>query len=321
MDEKKLIIAQKELKAKLQEIAVQGTSGNSFELAKLANIPYDAEMPIPEVIKEVAQTASVAKGEDYEYFVEDVETKVVFTISNGSVNQTAVTPGSETDLTFNSYSSDEYYVYVEKLLEAKYDPIAIKSKNAMESLDRKEVKDVLDLLIASAVAKSNTFANDSGDSVIDFEKVVDMVRSVAKYGNKLVFITGADVTTDVILMDYSEDKNREVSLAKAGIAKWVKLESLTYTHSGSQTVFASDKALLVATSDSEGNRPIHFVRRKVRSLEGAGEKERIIVSAGPRIQVGANPKWAYAITAMEQYGAVVTNPLCVAVYKKAESYS
>ncbi len=321
MDEKKLIMAQEELKAKLEQIAVQGASGNAYELAKLANIPYDAEMLIPDVIKEIAQTASVNKGEDYEYFVQSVETKVVFTIVNGSVNQTAVTPGSETDLVFSSYSSDEYYVYVEKLLEAKYDPIAIKSQVAMESLDRKEVKDVLDLLIASAVAQSNTFANDSGDSVIDFEKVVDMVRSVAKYGNKLVLISGADVTTDIILMDYEEDKNREVSLEKAGIAKWVKIESLTYTHSGSQTVMASDKALLVATSDSNGNRPVHFVRRKVQALESASQKERIIVSAGPRIQVGSSAKWAYAITAMEQYGAVVTNPLCVAVYKKASIYS
>lgn len=321
MDKKKLIMAQEELKAKLEEIAVQGTAGNSFELAKLANIPYDAEMPIPEVIKAIAKTASVNKGEDYEYFVQSAETKVVFTITNGSVNQTVVTPGTETDLTFNSYSSDEYYVYVEKLLEAKYDPIAIKSKVAMESLDRKEIKDVLDLLIAAAVAQSNTFHNDSGDTAIDFEKVVDMVRSVAKYGNKLVLVTGADVTTDVILMDYSEDKNREVSLEKAGIAKWVKVESLTYTHSGTQTVFAADKALLVATSDSEGNRPVHFVRRKVQALEEAGQKERIIVAAGPRIQVGSTPKWAYALVGMEQFGCVVVNPLCVAVYKNAASYS
>jgi len=321
MDEKKLMMAQEELKAKLQEIAVQGPAGNAYEFAKLANLPYDAEVGIPEVIREVAKTASVAKGEDYEYFTQSAETKVVYTISNGSVNQTNVTPGSPSDLSFATYSSDEYYVYVEKLLEAKYDPIAQKAETAMESLDRKEIKDVLDLLIAAAEGQSNTFANDSGDSVIDFEKVVDMVRSVAKYGTKLVFITGSDVTTDVILMDYTADKNREVSLAKAGIAKWVKIENFTYTHSGSQTVFATDKALLVATSDSKNNRPIHFVRRKVNALERPGEKERIIVAAGPRIQVGSSPKWAYAITAMEQYGAVVVNPLCVAVYKKASSYS
>ena len=323
MNEEKLMKAQEELKAKLQEIAVAGPNGNAYELAKLANLPYDAEMPVPEVISEVAKVASVNKGEDYEYFVQAVETKIVNTISNGSVVQLAVTPGDENDLIFNSYSSDEYYVYVEKLLEAKYDPIATKAEVCMESLNRKEVKDVLDLLIASAEGQSNTFANDSGDSVIDFEKIVDMVRSVAKYGTKLVLISGSDVTTDIVLMDYSEDKNREVTLAKAGVSKWVKIENLVYTHSTSQTVFATDKALLVATSDVKGNRPIHFVRRKINSLDGVGSptKERVIVAAGPRIQVGSNPKWAYAIVAMEQFGAVVTNPFCVAVYKKASVYA
>ncbi len=315
----------------MQEIAVQGPAGNAYELAKLANIPYDAEMPIPDVIAAVAKTASVAKGEDYEYFVVgttgfsgyavEAETKTVNTISNGSVEQTVVTPGEHNDLVFNSISSDEHYVYVEKLLAAKYDPIAIKAKSAMEALNRKEIKDVLDLLVASAVTASNTFANDSGDSAITFEKLVAMVRSQARFGSKLVLITGADVTTDVLLLDYNEDKNREVTLAKAGISEWVKVEAFTYEHSGTQTVFAADKALLVATSDSMENRPIHFVRRKVNALEQAGEKERIIVAAGPRIQVGSSPKWAYAIVAMEQYGAVVTNPQCVAVYKNAESYS
>lgn len=320
MDEKKIMKAQEELKAKLREIAVEGTSGNSLELAKLANKPYDAELPMPEVISAIAKTDSVAKGEDYEYFVQGVETKTVYTVTNGGITQVAVTPDSENDLTFSTFESPEYYVYVEKLLEAKYEPIAIKTEVAMEALNRKEVKDVLDLLIASAEGESNTFANNSGDSVIDFKKVVEMVRSIAKYGSRLVLISGADVTTDIKLMDYAEDKNRPVSLEKAGISQHIKIESYTYTHSTSQTVFASDKALLVATSDAEDNRAIHFVRRKVRAIDGAGEKERVVMASGPGFWAGASRKWAYAIVAMEQYGAVVTNPYCVAVYKKASSY-
>ena len=315
------MLAQEELKAQFQEIAVSGNAGNTLELARLANMPYDAEFPIPPVIGAIAKTATVAKGEDYEYFVHDVEVKSVYTVVNGAITQTNVTPGSETDLVFSTYESDEYYVYVEKLLEAKYEPIAIKTKTAMESLNRKEIKDVLALCVASAEAQSNTFANDSGDSVIDFEKVVEMVRSVAKYGRNLVLITGSDVTTDIILMDYAENKEREVSLAKAGIAKHIALETLTYTHSGTQTVLASDKAVLVAVSDSEGNEPIHFVRRSVSSIDGSGDKERVVMASGPGLWVGAARKWAYAIIAMEQYGAVVVNPFCFAVYLKASVYA
>jgi len=321
MDEKKLMLAQEELKAKLQEIAVSGATGNSVELARLANMPYDAEFPVPEVISAISKTATVAKGEDYEYFVVGVETKTVYTVVDGTITQVNVTPDSENDLSFSTYESPEYYVYVEKLLEAKYEPIAIKTKVAMEALNRKEIHDVLALGIASAVAQSNTFVNDSGSSAIDFEKVVEMVRSVAKYGKNLVLVTGADVHTDVILMDYSEDKNREVSLAKAGISREIPIESLTYEHSGTIPVFPADKALLVAVSDSEDNEPIHFVRRSVQSIDGSGEKERVVMASGPGFWAGAVRKWAYAIVAMEQYGCVVVNPFCFAVYKNASIYS
>ena len=318
MDKTEFMMAKEELSAKLVAIAQEG---NPLELAKLANIPYDAEMPIPEVIAAVAKTDSVDKGEDYEYFVVSPETKVVYTIVNGSINQTNVTPGTHSDLTFSDIESDQYYVYISKILSAKYDALKIKADVAMESLNRKEIKDVLDLLIAAAVAQSNTYANDSGVSAINFPKIVEMVRSLARYGDKLVLVTGADVTTDVLLMDYNADKNREATLEKAGISQWVKVEGFQYTHSGTQTCLATDKALVVASSDAKENRCVDFVRRKVTDIDGAGEKERVVVATGPIMQVGATPKLAYGIVAFEQYGVVVTNPRCVAVYKNDTVYS
>lgn len=318
---KKLMVAQEELKAKINEIARQGSIDGAYELAKLANVPYDAEVEIPEVISEIAKTDSVAKGEDYEYFTVSPETKRVYTVSDGSVTQTAVTPGSENDLSFDTYDSDEYYVYIEKLLAAKYDALKIKADASMESLDRLEVKTVLDLLITAAEGQSNTFANDSSDDAIDFEKLVEIVRSLAKYGSKLVLISGSNVTTDLMLMDYNDDKNREVSVEKAQISKWIKLEDFTYTHSTSQTVFDADKALIIATSDAANQRPVHFVRRKVTSIDGATEKERVVVVAGPGHFVGASRKLAYSTVAFEQFGAVVTNPYAIAVYKNDSSYS
>lgn len=312
-------MAREELQAKLQDIAINPV-GMVTEFAKLANLPYDAELPIPEVISEIAKTDSVAKGEDYYYFAISPDGKVVTTISNGSLTQTNVTPGSENELTFASYSSEEYYVYLEKLLEAKYDVVAQKTGDAMESLNRKEVKDVLDALLAAAVTRSNTFCLDSGDSELNFKKLVEMVRSLAKYGNKLVLVSGANVTTDIRLMDYTENKQREVTLEKAGISKWIPLEELTYDHAGTQKVLDKDYAILVATSDAAQNRCIHFVRRMVNSIDGAGQKERIIWVQPTRIQVGSNPKWAYSVAAMEQYGVVVANTYVVAAFHRASSY-
>ena len=320
MDEQKLIQAKEELQAKMEQIALN-PMGMIGEFAKLANLPYDAELPIPEVITEIAKTDTIEKGGNYYYFAIAPDGKVITTISNGSLTQLAVTPETESELSFSSYSSLEYYVYVEKILAAKYDEIEDKTELAMESMNRKEVKDVLDALFAAAVTRSNTYYLDSGDTVLGFEKLVEMVRSLAKYGNKLVLVTGATCTTDVMLLDYNENKEREVTLAKAGISKHVPIEALTYTHSGEKTVIADDKALLVATADAQKNRCIHFVRRMVNSIDGGGQKERIIWIQPTRIQVGSDPKWAYSVAAMEQYGLVVANTYVVAAFhRQADSY-
>lgn len=323
MDKKKLIKAEEELQAKLQEIATRRSETGAVELARIANMPYDAELPITSrVINEICKVARVEKGEDYEYFSISPEAKTVYTITNGSVTQVNVTPDSENDLSFNSYNGPAENVYLEKLMEAKYSPLAIKQKAIMEALNRKETKDVLDVLIASAVAQSKTFALDSGDSKLTFEKLEEMTRAVEKYGTRFALVTGSSVSSDIRLLNYDADKNQAVKLADLGIDVWIPVSNFTYTHSSTQTVLASDKAVLVALSDSEDERPVHFVRRKIKDVFNEGQdKERIIVASGPRLAVGATPKWAYEIAVMEQYGVVQPNPYATCVFKKASSYS
>ncbi len=322
MDEKKLMLAREELKAKLQSIAITRDSNSQMELAKIANIPYDAELPVPEIIEKVCNVERVGKGEDYEYFSIGPDTKTVYTISNGSVTQANVTPDTPNDLTFNSYNGPAEYVYVEKLLEAKYDVIAKSNKKLHEGLDRKEVKDVLDVLIASAEGQSQTFSLDSGDSYIKLSKLDEMVTAIEKYGTKVVVIAGSTCAADIRKLNYNEDKNQAIDLKAFGIDEVIKVPAFTYTHSTSQTVLAADKMIVVALSDSEGGRPVDFVRRKVADVfNGGDDKERIIVATGPRLQVGSNPKWAYELAVMEQYGVVQPNPYAVAVFKRASSYS
>ena len=322
MDEKKMLIAQEELKAKLEVIAQTRGDAGALELAKLANLPYDAEVAIPDVIAKICKVARVEKGEDYQYFSISPLVKTVYTITNGGVTQANVTPDSENDLTFNSYNGPAENVYIEKLMEAKYDPIALKAKVINEALNRKEVKDVLDVAIASAVAQSKTFVLNSGVEVLDFIKLEEMTRALELYGTKFALVTGSSVSADVRLMNYNADKNQPVKLSDLGIVEWIPVSQFQYTHSGTQTVMASDKAILVALADSEDERPIHFVRRKIKDIvSGGNDKERVIVASGPRLAVGSTPKWAYEIAVMEQYGVVQPNPYATAVFQKAEVYS
>ncbi|MHA1737408.1 MAG: hypothetical protein ACTSWD_02410, partial [Candidatus Heimdallarchaeota archaeon] len=211
--DKELMIAQEELKAKIEMIAQDQGGDGALSLAKLANLPYDAEMAMPDVISKICKVARVEKGEDYEYFTIDPETKTVFTITNGGVTQVNVVPDSDNDLVFNSYNGPAENVYVEKLMEAKYDPIAIKAKAIMEALNRKETKDVLDVVKASAEAQGKEFSNDSGESALNFVKLEEMTRSIELYGTKFALVTGSAVSADVRLLNYNADKNQAVKLA------------------------------------------------------------------------------------------------------------
>jgi len=316
--------AREELKAKITAIAQQTVINPGLELATLANEPYDAEVPIPEVIAAVFNVASVDAGEDFDYFVQAPIGKVVYTVSSGSVTQTNVSLDSENALSFSGYDSAEEYVYLDDLLAGKYDVIALKAEVQQEALNRLEMKAVFDLLLAGAVARSNVYAWDSGDAAITFPKLVEMTRSVAKYGNKLVLITGANVTTDIMLLDYNANKQREVALINAGISAHYPVEAFTYTHSGTKTVLDADKAILVAVSDAKGNKPGYFVRRKVNTVamgQDVVQKERLVISSGPAKHVGSNRKLAIGILTYENFGAVLTNTYTIAAFANASTYA
>lgn len=314
MENKEIFEASEKLQAKMVELAQHSNGG--MELAKLVGQPYDEEIAIPVEISAIMNVDTVERGEDYDYFVPTSETKVVYTVTNGSVTQTAVTPETENTLSFSSYDSPEYFVYLEKMLEGKSDDLMRKNINANEALNRLEVKTVMDLLIAAATAESNTYTLDSGKTKFDYPKLVEMARSVARYGKNLVLLSGANVTTDIVLMDYDADKNREVSLEKLGV-QHIPVEEFQYTHSGVQTVLDADKAILVAVSDSADMKCGDFVRRKVRDIQGAGDKERVTISSGPAKHVGSDRKLAYGLVVFEQFGAVIKNTKPIAVFTRS----
>ena len=316
--------AQEELKAQIVAIGRNSVSNPGMEVATLANKPYDAEVPVPEIIKSIFNTASVEPGEDFDYFLITASSKLAYAVVDGSVTQTEITASSEQAMVFSDYDSEESYIYLKAMLEGKYDPIALRAEDQQEVMDRLEIKAVTDLVIAGAVGTGNVFAFTSGEDKFTFEKCVAMVRTVAKYGTKCVLITGADVTTDVMLWDFDNDKNRETSVAKAGISEWHKLEAFAYTEDGEKVIFPADKCLVVAVSDSKKNKPGYFVRRKVDAVamdQGVVAKERLVISSGPAKHVGSSRKLAIGILTYENFGAVLSNVNTCASFKRASVYA
>lgn len=306
--DKELLKAREELAKKMKEIATSPVA-NSIELAKLVGEPYDPELPIADVISAIYNTDSVGMGEDFDYFVVDEDVKEVYAVVNGSVTQTNVTPLTENTLTFSPYNTPEYYVYLEALLRGKYGILAKKRVAIMEALDRIEQYHAINC-VDSAVPVANQLTLTSGKTKVDWPELVRMVRTVSKYAKpgNFVLITGANITDDLITMDYDADKNRQHTVADAGIKTWIPVEEQTVKIDTVATpIIDPDTAYLVADSDAKERRAGYFVRQRVQGLDNAGEMERLTISSGQLINVGTARKMALSVLGFEMFGCVIVN--------------
>lgn len=314
--------AKEKLDAKVVELSSPRFQMSSMYVTDLLNLPYDAEVPCAEVIEKTCKVERVSCGLTVQYYTQSAATKTVYTISSGGVTQANVSPGSPSSLTFSEYAAPETYLYLADMASQKYDSLAKSAKEQHEALNRKETRDMLDIFFDAAEGKSNVYANTSGDSVIDFEVLMNMVRSLDKYGSRKILIAGTTVATDIKLMPYTENKYAKYTWQDAGIDEMIIVENFTYSHSTTITVMPADRCLVVSTSDAEDNKPAIFARRKLSEIvTGTDQRERLTTADGPRIQVGSNGKYAFALGTVEEIAGVVVNDLCFAAYQKASSYT
>lgn len=318
MDEKKLMLAKEELK----RIAV--SSDPVYETAKTLSDVYDVELPIPEVIEAIFRTEHAEVGEHVYYLAPEIADKKVLTLtSNCTVTQVKVSPRTRTEVTWTDLMSEEYYVCIPDLLKADHNVLQFYGESIIEAMDRQEVYAILLLVSAGAVSTGNVFTLDSGVDKFDYPKLVEMARSVAKYGRKLVLITGADVTTDITLMNYDADKNQAISLTTAGVEKWIPVEECTVdVDTVSKTVIPANRAYLVAVSDSKNNKPGIFVRRKVANLAVVADteviaKERIVMMSGNLMNVGSTRKLSKGIAGFEEYSGTLVNAYTIAQFTRS----
>lgn len=309
--------------------SIYAMSGNDRELfiAQTIGDVYDEELPVPAVIEAIANFARAGnRPEDNHvyYMSPDSINKKVYTLdSNCNVTQINITPNTRTELTISEIVTADYWICLKDFLSGDHSALDFYANAISEALDRKEIKKVIDLIDAAAVAESNVFTLDSGKTAIDYPKLVAMVRSVAKYGTNLVLISGANVTTDIMLMDFSANTFRKYGLENLNI-KHIPVENLTVDTdaSGQESIIDPDLAYLVAVSDAKGNRPILFARRQVdlaADLNGtqAVGKDRLVIDTGNMKNVGATVKFARGKAGYEQIGAVIVNTKVVAKFSQA----
>jgi len=307
----------------MKEAIYMGAAARDKFIADTIGDVYDVELPIPEIISAIADTKTVPVGGHAYYLAPTTITKTVLTLTSDCiVTQTKVTPSTRTELSFTDLISPEFYVCIHDWLKGDHDVLAFYADSIDEAMNRQEAYALIALLSAAAVATSNLYTLSSGATKFDFPALVRMARSVAKYGTKLVLITGANVTTDILLMGYNADKFREYGLSRLNIQQ-IPVESLSVTINGSPTtVLSADEAYLVAVSDSKNNKPVLFARRKMDSGIAAPDttvvaKERIVIESGNLMNVGANRKFSKGIVGFEEYGMVMLNNAVVAKFTRS----
>lgn len=319
-------LTQEEL-AKVQEHmkkAIRLSAGAREEfIAQTIGDVYDVELPIPEVIAAIADVRRAAVGEHVYYLAPDTITKQVKTLTSDCVvTQTKVTPNTRTELSFTDLISPEFYVCLHDWLKGDHDVLKFYADSISEAMNRQEIYAVLQLIDAGAVAESNVFGFSTGEDALTYPKLVEMVRSVAKYGRNLVFITGANVTTDVMLMDFTANTFRQYGLESLNI-KHIPVEELSVEIAGvPTTVLDADTAYLVAVSDAKANKPVLFARRLLDGIQAPDttvdtSKERAVIDTGNMINVASDRKFSKGKAGFEEYGAVLLNDKVIAKYVRA----
>ena len=319
-------VTREELEAAQKQMKQIAFSANREEqLASVLNESYDPELPVPEMIAAIMNTASAEPHEHVYYFTPTLPVKKVFILSgNCNVTQEAVSPATRNDLAFSTIVTPDYYICLDELLNGDMNVLDLYAEDIQEALNREEIYAVLALVDAAAVARGNVFGLDSGKLKLDYPKLVEMRKALRKYGKTLVLITGANVTEDVELMQYDANKYSPVNI-KDVVDMWIPLEALDVTINGTPTVIIdADTAYLVAVSDSKKNKPGYFVRRKIDGSILAGlqdttmvNKERAVIVTGSNKPVGSVEKFAKGICGLEQVGIVITNSYTCSKFVRA----
>lgn len=311
----------------MKDILKMSAEARDVFIAQTLGDVYDYELPIAPMIEAVAKIVRAGNRpeDNHVYYMtpDSVDKKVFHLVGNCNVTQAQVIPNSRAELSLVPITSDEKWVCLSDFLSGDHDVLKLYTDAISEAMDRDEIKSVLALLDAAAIAESNTFTLDTGKTALDFPKIIEMRSSLLKYGTKFVLITGSNVRTDIDLMDYTANTFRPYTLESLGITH---IPVLDYTvdrdASGQAAIISDDVAYLVAVSDAKGNKPVLVARRSLALAADMGDtkaagQDRIVIDGGNRLPVGATPKFARSKVGYEEFGAVIMNSKTVAKFTRA----
>lgn|SRR3990167_3117368 len=183
-----------------------------LEIARIIGEPNDPRRPYPLLVEELCDT-DTADADEYVYqFDVLLETdKIITTISSGTTT-TAVTPDTPALLTFTDLATDEYWVKLTDLANAKERTLARKRATIHRALNSEENYQVIALADAAAISAGNLNDLRSGETTFRFSHLIDMMDQIIDYSTDYSLVAGTQIDKDVKLWDWTDSLESPVAV-------------------------------------------------------------------------------------------------------------
>lgn len=251
---------------------------NGLEFARTIGQPLDPRKPYADLIAAICQTET-ADPDEFVYkhdALQDTD-QVIVLAAGGKVVPVQVTPQAPTLLNFVGISTPPYFVTVDDLADAKESTLARKNQTVNRSLDAEEIKRVIDLLDAAAIAEGNTHTLGA-ETKFKFSHLIAMREDVRDYGNDYVLVEGSQIAEDIDLWNWDDNKFQAPleMLEALGVTR-VRIPTVAAydrstdggTSYTSTTPLGTNLAYLVARDTLMG-RPLLWVRKLLTGIEVMG---------------------------------------------------
>lgn len=297
---------------------------DALEIARIIGEPVDPRRRYPNLVNAFADTDTADPNEYVYYYDVLLETDKIFTNSASGLTTTNVVPDDPVLLTFTDIATDEYYVKINDLINAKERTLARKKLTINRAMDAEENYQMILLMDAAAISRGNLSDLRSGERSFNFSHLIDMVDQVIDYSEDYSMAVGTQIDKDIKLWDWTDNKYHSTVEAFNDLGISLNRINEVVTRNSVQTTVLSAYVAYLGGKTTQIGKPILFVRKRMNEIERLGgvisesgdRSERLVFVSPNPVQVSTTRYLAVALTGFEQFAAVTKNAYAFAKFTR-----
>jgi len=298
---------------------------DALEIARIIGEPKDPRRPYPQLVDALCQVDTADPNEYVYEFDVLAETDYIYTTVASGLTQLAVSPDSPALLSFVDLATQEYYVKITDLANAKERTLARKKATINRSLNMEENYRIIQLLDAAAIARGNLNDLRSGQTAFNYEYIIDMIDQIIDYSENYVLVAGTQIDKDLKLMDWKDNKYHSMvdAFNELGI-QVVRINQPLSRDGGGATAILNANVCYLCGTTTEIGKPLLFVRKRMNEIERLGGviseagdvAERLVFVSPNPVTVSTTRYLAVAMTGYEQIAASTHNSYAISKFTR-----